>query len=90
MASTVYDEDSANPAAPTTDGPLYCGYFFDAETVFYQVRNRYYDSSLSTFISRYPLSYASGDIDLYRYVANSPVGRIDVTVSASVAATARV
>ena len=75
--ATVYDDDWANPAAPTTDGPLYCGYFFDAETALYQVRNRYYDSSLSVFVSRDPILYASGDVDLYRYVANSPVAGID-------------
>ena len=53
--ATVYDDDWANPTAPATDGPLYCGYFLDAKTSLYQVRNRYYDSSVSSFISRDPL-----------------------------------
>ncbi|HEY4759489.1 MAG TPA: hypothetical protein VIH42_02800, partial [Thermoguttaceae bacterium] len=30
--ATVYDDAWSNPAAPTGDGPLYCGYWFDAET----------------------------------------------------------
>jgi RHS repeat-associated protein len=68
--ATVYDDAWANPAAPTVDGPLYCGYFFDAETGLYQVRNRYYDSGLSTFVSRDP---AEDDRNLYRYVGNNPV-----------------
>ncbi len=60
-AATVYDEDWSNRAAPSVDGPLYAGYFFDAETALYQVRNRYYDSSLSTFISRDPVGYFLSD-----------------------------
>lgn len=52
------------------DSPLYCGYWFDAESALYQVRNRYYDSGLSTFISRDP---AAADINLYRYCSNNPL-----------------
>ncbi|MDD4269181.1 MAG: RHS repeat-associated core domain-containing protein, partial [Thermoguttaceae bacterium] len=68
--ATIYDGDWSNPTAPTTDGPLYCGYFFDAETALHQVRNRYYDSSLSIFISRDPIGFEAGDVNLYRYVGN--------------------
>ncbi len=75
--ATVCDEDWANPAAPTTDGPLYAGYFFDAETRLYQIRNRYYDSSLSMFISRDPIGYEAGDVNLYRYVGNLPIHTCD-------------
>jgi len=74
--ATVYDDEWTNPAATATDGPLYCGYFFDAETALYQVRNRYYDAVLSTFISRDPIGYASG-INLYEYVGNGPVNSVD-------------
>ena len=59
--ATVYDGSWSNPAASTSDGPLYCGYFFDAETGLYHVRNRYYDGSLSTFISRDPVGYFLSD-----------------------------
>ncbi len=72
----VYDGSWSNPAAPTTDAPLYCGYFFDSETALYHVRNRYYDSSLSTFISRDAIGYQAG-INLYRYAGNSPIMRTD-------------
>jgi len=74
--ATVYDEDWANPAAPTTHDPLYCGYFFDGETALYQVRNRYYDSGLSTFITRDPIGYRGG-INLYEYVGDLPIRRTD-------------
>ena len=74
--ATVYDDEWTNPAAPTTDGPLYCGYFFDAETALYQVRNRFYDAGLSTFISRDPVNYRGG-FNLYEYVGDSPLAHTD-------------
>ena len=72
--ATVYDEDWSNTTSPTTDGPLYCGYWFDAETGLYQVRNRYYNSSLATFISRDPIQ---ADINPYRYCGNDPTNKTD-------------
>ena len=74
--ATVYDADWSTPVAPTTDGPLYCGYFLDSETALYHVRNRYYNSSLSTFITRDPLGHKGG-INLYEYVGNSPLRGTD-------------
>jgi RHS repeat-associated protein len=68
--ATVYSAAWTDPAAPTTDGPLYCGYFFDAETGLYQVRNRYYDASLSAFVGRDPIQ---ADANLYRYVGDNPI-----------------
>jgi RHS repeat-associated protein len=76
--ATLYDDDWSNPSAPTTDGPLYCGYFFDAETALYQVRNRYYDAALSMFINRDPIKYEGG-MNLYAYVGDSPLTRTDPT-----------
>ena len=76
--ATVYSPTWTNPAAPSTDGPLYCGYFFDAESGLYQVRNRYYDSALSTFMSRDPIGYQGG-MNVYEYVSDSPVMWTDPT-----------
>ena len=73
---TVYSANWTNPSAPAIDGPLYCGYFFDAETGLYHVRNRYHDSRLSTFISRDPIEYRAG-INLYEYVNGDPTNRVD-------------
>jgi RHS repeat-associated protein len=75
--ATVYDPNWSNPAAPTTDGPLYAGYFFDAESGFCQVRNRYYDAGLSTFLTRDPIRYGAGDSNLYRYVGGRPTVALD-------------
>ena len=75
--ATAHDADWSNPAAPTTDGPLYAGYHFDTETGLYHVRNRQYDPSLGAFTTRDPIGYAAGDENLYRYVGNNPVGAAD-------------
>jgi len=74
--ATVYDADWSNPAAPTTDGPLYCGYFFDAETALYHVRHRYYHPTLSIWLTRDPLGYLGGG-NLYEYVGGNPTGISD-------------
>ena len=68
--ATVYSPTWTNPTAPATDGPLYGGYWFDAETGLDQVRNRYYDSGLSTFISRDPVESSP---NLYTYCDDNPV-----------------
>jgi len=73
----VYDADWSNPAAPTTHGPLYCGYFFDSETALYHVRHRQYHPTLSTWRTRDPIGYSAGDQNLYWYVKNKPTGYVD-------------
>jgi len=87
--ATAYDDDWANPAAPTVDGPLYCGYFFDAETATYHVRHRQYHPTLSTWTTRDPLSYSAGDQNLYRYVDNNPTGYVDPHGQAAVPPSAK-
>ncbi len=74
--ATVYSPTWTSPSAPAIDGPLYAGYWFDAETSLYQVRNRYYDAAIGTFVSRDPIGY-SGGINLYEYVGDSPMIRVD-------------
>ncbi|REJ97640.1 MAG: RHS repeat-associated core domain-containing protein [Planctomycetota bacterium] len=75
-AVTVYDSAWANPTAPSDDGPLYAGYYFDAETGLYHVRNRYYDAALGRFIARDPIGYGDG-MNLYQYVGGRPLDGID-------------
>jgi RHS repeat-associated protein len=75
--ATVYEEDWDVIGAPTEDGPLYCGYFFDSETSNYQVRHRYLSTQLGTFINRDPLTFESGDFNLYRYGNNNPIIFVD-------------
>jgi len=75
--ATVYSPTWTNPAAPTADGPLYCGYFFDAETANYLARNRYYNAALATWISRDPIGYKGSKWNLYEYAEASPLSYID-------------
>jgi RHS repeat-associated protein len=54
---------------------LFCGYFRDAETGMYHVRNRYYHPGLGRWLSRDPLGYVDG-MGLYEYVR----GRVETFV----------
>ena len=74
---TAYGPTWTNPTSPTVDGPLYCGYHFDADTRLYQVRHRYYHAGLGRWISRDPIGYEAEDFNLYRYVFNRPFGLTD-------------
>ena len=75
---TVYTRRGRIRPPPPNDGPLYCGYFFDAETGNYQVRNREYVTCLSTFDMTDPVGYKGG-INLYAYVGDSPLMLTDPT-----------
>lgn len=52
---------------------------FDAETGLYHYRKRSYDPSTGRFLQEDPIGFAGGDINLYRYVGNSPVNFKDPT-----------
>ncbi|MGW8256260.1 MAG: RHS repeat-associated core domain-containing protein, partial [Thermoguttaceae bacterium] len=65
-----------SPSTPETDGPLYAGYFFDAETRLYLARNRYYNSSTAAWINRDPIGYKGG-LNLYEYCGDNPTNRTD-------------
>jgi RHS repeat-associated protein len=45
----------------------------------YYYRARYFDSSVGRFVSEDQKGLSSGDIDFYRYAANSPLTRVDPT-----------
>ena len=51
----------------------------DAETGLMYYRNRYYQAGLGRFISRDPISYFSGSLNLYSYCASAPVIAADPT-----------
>ena len=68
--ATVYDDDWDVIGAPAEDGPLYCGYLFDAETANDYARNRYYSVALAAWFTRDPIA---ADLNLYRYVGNNPL-----------------
>jgi len=74
--ATLYGEDWSDWGAPTVDGPLYAGYWFDHETGLYQVRARYYDPGLSRFVNRDPIGY-NGGMNLYAYCGDNPINATD-------------
>ena len=43
----------------------------------YYMRARYYDPSVGRFISEDPIGFGGGDVNLYDYVRNNPLNRID-------------
>jgi len=55
----------------------YTGREWDKETGLYFYRARYYDPTIGRFISKDPIGFAGGDINLYGYVRNNPVNWID-------------
>ncbi len=75
--ATVYSPTWTDPAAATGDGPLYCGYWFDAETGTYHVRAREYHPTLGAFTARDPLGFSAGDPNLYAYCGGNPLARTD-------------
>jgi RHS repeat-associated protein len=74
--ATVYNAAWVTLGGPAEDGPLYCGYFFDAETGNDLARNRYYNVALATWISRDPVGYKGGK-NLYEYVGDDPIAKPD-------------
>jgi RHS repeat-associated protein len=72
----VYDSTWTTSTDPTTDGPLYCGYFFDAETANSLARTRYYSVTIAAWFTRDPIQ---ADLNLYRYVGNNPTNLTDPT-----------
>ena len=52
---------------------------FNLETGDYYYRARQYDPLRGVFLSHDPLRFTSGDLNLYRFVANDPTNRTDPT-----------
>jgi RHS repeat-associated protein len=55
----------------------YTGRELDTETGLYFYRARYYGSGVGRFISEDPIGFQGRDVNLYRYVRNSPTNFID-------------
>jgi RHS repeat-associated protein len=63
----------------------FTGRELDAEFGMYHFRARTYDPKLGRFISQDPLSFSAGDLNLYRYVNNSPLNGVDPFGTTSIA-----
>jgi RHS repeat-associated protein len=55
----------------------YAGYRWDYETHLLQVRNRWYHPRLGRFVSRDPIGYDGGSLNLYEYLTGSPLRGVD-------------
>lgn len=66
----------------------YRGYYYDAETGFYYLQSRYYDSAICRFINADGL-FTDGFIgaNLFAYCANNPVNTTDPTGNFAITAT---
>ncbi|OGP66415.1 MAG: hypothetical protein A2W27_02865 [Deltaproteobacteria bacterium RBG_16_44_11] len=55
----------------------FTGREFDQETGLYYYRARYYDAKAGRFITKDPIGFDGGDVNLYVYVGNNPVINTD-------------
>jgi RHS repeat-associated protein len=77
---TEYDANGIAKSAVTFRNTYtYTGREWDKETGLYYYRARYYDPLEGRFISKDPIGFAGGDVNLYGYVSNNPVNAIDPT-----------
>jgi len=65
----------SNPAFGSRYG--FTGREFDPETGLYYYRSRYYNPGIGRFIGEDSVGFDAGDVNLYRYVGNSPVDSTD-------------
>ena len=71
--------DGASLTAPPTGSPFgYTGRQYDSETGLWQYRARYYHPQLGQFVSTDPIG-TKDDPNLYLYVGQDPVNRVDPT-----------
>jgi len=50
---------------------------YDNETGLYYYRARYYDPKAGRFVTRDPIGFEGGDVNLYGYVKNNPISFVD-------------
>jgi len=55
----------------------FTGREWDSEVGLYYYRARYYDPMEGRFISKDPIGFGGGDVNVYRYVQNNPVNFVD-------------
>jgi RHS repeat-associated protein len=55
----------------------FTGREYDPESGLYYYRARYYDPRAGRFLTKDPIGFLGGDVNLYRYVGNNPVNFTD-------------
>jgi RHS repeat-associated protein len=61
--------ETGSPVQPFT----FTGREYDPESGLHFYRARYYDPMAGRFLTKDPIGFAGGDVNLYRYVTNNPV-----------------
>jgi len=79
VASVLAPDFTARGVSDFEWETTYCGYRWDAGTGLFVVRNRFYHPVLGSWLTRDPIGYAAGDVNLLRYVGNSPLDMFDAT-----------
>ncbi len=74
----VFDADGVEKATSAKlNSILFQGREYDDDVGLYYFRNRWYSSEVGAFVSRDPLRYEAGDINLHRLVGNDPLNGLD-------------
>jgi RHS repeat-associated protein len=55
----------------------FTGREYDSESGLYFYRARYYDPRAGRFVTKDPIGFLGGDVNLYRYVQNNPINWVD-------------
>jgi len=76
---SVTDAQTGASLAEASTRYLYTGREWDADVDLYYYRARWYDPRTGRFVSQDPIGLASGDVNFYRYVGNSPPNFTDPT-----------
>jgi RHS repeat-associated protein len=79
IAYDAYGDVTGETNASQGDAYKYDGYVYDAAITLYYVRARYYDALTGTWTENDLLGFAGGDVNLSRYVGNSPLDHSDPT-----------
>ncbi|TWT37190.1 tRNA(Glu)-specific nuclease WapA precursor [Posidoniimonas corsicana] len=76
---TIYDVNWANPTSTSSVGNtrFFAGQSLDVTTGLVYARARWYSTSIGGFVSRDPMGFAAGDMNLHRYVGNNSVIYVD-------------
>lgn len=77
-----YEYDTFGNMAIATDGNIrlpyaYTGREYDQETGMYFYQTRYYDPKVGRFVTKDPIGFSGGGVNLYGYVQGNPVNWID-------------
>jgi RHS repeat-associated protein len=76
----TYSYDSfgnITPSGSINQPYTYTAREYDYETGLYYYRARYYDPKAGRFVTRDPIGFEGGDVNLYGYVKNNPISFVD-------------